>query len=116
MDKNIPFSIKIPTSELLKSRAGNINSISWGSRYGGSSNTNYNMRLGIAWSSVAKSGYSEVTARLWVESNWVYHDGVNVYTNDSGSKTYGKVRVWNGSEWVQGYVSVWTGSAWSTTK
>lgn len=52
----------------------------------------------------------------WVESNWVYHDGINVYTNDSGSKTYGKVRVWNGSAWVQGYVSVWTGSAWSTTK
>lgn len=52
----------------------------------------------------------------WVESNWVDHDGINVYTNNSGSKTYGKVRVWNGSEWVQGYVSVWTGSAWSTTK
>ena len=48
MDKNIPFSIEIPTSELLKPRAGNINSISWGSRYGGSSNANYNMRLGIA--------------------------------------------------------------------
>ena len=299
MDKNIPFSIEIPTSELLKPRAGNINSISWGSRYGGSSNANYNMRLGIAWSSVAKSGYSEVTARLWVESaairtngvaksyaltingtstsgssafnmgdwtstfthklleytvnvthtnatsitisgsfainitysgvyvgtmshsvtaslpatltapgaptnlsltgrfdngmstvaswnkgsgtvtayevqrrfwtaydkaytdwgnvdsnyngsatsitlqhsavthhaqqvriraknaagtsswvesNWVYHDGVNVYTNGSGSKTYGKVRVWNGSTWVQAYVSVWNGTSWSTTK
>lgn len=52
----------------------------------------------------------------WVESNWVYHDGVNVYTDNSGNKTYGKVRVWNGSSWVQGYVSVWTGSEWSTTK
>lgn len=52
----------------------------------------------------------------WVESNWVYHDGINVYTNNSGSKTYGKVRVWNGSAWVQGHVSVWTGSGWSTTK
>ena len=52
----------------------------------------------------------------WVESNWVGHDGVNVYTNNSGTKTYGKVRVWNGSAWVQGYMSVWTGSAWSTTK
>ena len=52
----------------------------------------------------------------WVESNWVDHDGINVYTNSSGSKTYGKVRVWNGSSWVQGYVSVWTGSGWSTTK
>ena len=52
----------------------------------------------------------------WVESNWVDHDGINVYTNNSGSKTYGKVRVWNGSSWVQGYVSVWTGSGWSTTK
>ena len=299
MDKNIPFSIEIPTSELLKPRAGNINSISWGSRYGGSSNANYNMRLGIAWSSVSNSGYSTVTARLWiesaaiqtygvaktytlningsstsgsktfnmgdwtstfthkllehtvnvnhtnatsitisgsfainieyagvyvgtmshsvtaslpatltapgaptnlsltgrfdngmstvaswnkgsgtvtayevqrrfwtaydkaytdwwnvdsnyngsatsitlqhsavthhaqqvriraknaagtsawVESNWVYHDGVNVYTNNSGAKTYGKVRVWNGSAWVQAYVSVWNGTSWSTTK
>lgn len=55
-------------------------------------------------------------ASAWVESNWVAHDGVNVYTNNSGSKTYGKVRIWNGSSWVQGYVSVWTGSGWSTTK
>lgn len=55
-------------------------------------------------------------ASSWVESNWIAHDGVNVYTNNSGSKTYGKVRVWNGSSWVQGYVSVWTGSSWSTTK
>lgn len=299
MDKNIPFSVEIPTSELLKPRAGNINSISWGSYYGGSSNTSYNMRLGIAWSSEAKTGYSAVTARLWiqsaairtdgvaksyaltingtstsgsnafnmgdwtsvfthklleytvnvthtsaksitisgsfainityagvyvgtmshsttanlpailtapgaptnlsltgrfdngmstvaswtkgsgtveayevqrrfwtaydkaytdwwnvdsnyngsatsitlqhsavthhaqqvriraknaagtsawVESNWVYHDGVNVYTNNSGAKTYGKVRVWNGSAWVQAYVSVWNGTSWSTTK
>lgn len=57
------------------------------------------------------AGYSS-----WVESNWVYHDGVNIYTDNNGSKTYAKVRVWNGSTWKQGYVSVWTGSGWSTTK
>lgn len=57
------------------------------------------------------AGYSN-----WVESNWVYHDGVNIFTNTSGGKTYGKVKVWNGTTWKQAYVSLWNGSGWTTTK
>lgn len=76
MENEKDFEITIPMNELIEPRAGNINSISWGGRYGGSSNSNFNMRLGIAWSSVAKSGYSEVTARLWVESAAIRTYGV----------------------------------------
>lgn len=97
MNKNIPFSIEVPTDELMKPRAGNIDSISWGGRYGGSSNASYNMRLGIAWSSVAKSGYSAVTARLWVESAALQTYGVSKSyaltingTSTSGNSTFNR--------------------------
>ena len=66
--ENQDFNITIPMDELKKSRAGNINAIYWGSRYGGSSTASYNMRLGISWSSTSGSGSSSVTAILWVES------------------------------------------------
>lgn len=95
MVDNKNFSIDISMDDIINERAGNIDSIVWGGRYGGSSNASYNMRLGIAWSSVAKSGYSAVTARLWVESAALQTGGIaKKYaitingTSTSGSKAF----------------------------
>lgn len=97
MKETVDFSIEIPIEDIKEGRAGNINSISWSGTYGGTSNANYRMKLGISWSSVkhATLPFSDVTAKLWLHSAAIRTNGVaktctlNINGNSkSHSQTY----------------------------
>ena len=49
----------------------------------------------------------------WVESNWVWHQGLKVY--NGSSFIVPTIKVWTGSSWKQGYISYYNGSGWETT-
>lgn len=59
---------------------------------------------------MAVSAYNAGGESAKKETDWIYHQGVNV--NSATGFVKGQIRAWDGSSWVQGYMKVWNGSTW----
>lgn len=107
--EKVDFSVEIPIEDIKNSRAGNINNISWSGTYGGGSNVDYRMKLGISWSSVkhATLPFSDVTAKLWLHSAAIRTDGVaKTCTININGNSASNSKAYNLGDWTSTFQTV----------